>query len=272
MKFYRFSIMITFLFWGLQVNAFWSKWFDTIAAKINNITDVILHKEFHKAKKLELHNETGSIVINSWKQDSIAIEVITSCTESTHREIKLDMECLDEIIKIHTIFKDEKIKATVLFNILLPKNSDIVIQTKQGDIIVKDVSGNLFLETLQGNIKLVNPNNMLTAKTDDGNILIRTDSIENSKEFNLNVDKGNIEIYTTSAINTYMNACAPQGKIISELPITLDSYTTTLNADAWKKFKQFVHGSIGNPLSKLNINAHNGSISIMPYIKQNDIF
>jgi hypothetical protein len=100
--------MITFLFWGLQVNAFWSKWFDTIAAKINNITDVILHKEFHKAKKLELHNETGSIVINSWKQDSIAIEVITSCPESTHRDIKIDMECLDEIIKIHTIFKDEK--------------------------------------------------------------------------------------------------------------------------------------------------------------------
>lgn len=272
MKFYRLSMIITFLSCSLQLDAFWSKWFDTLAAKINNTTDVILHKEFVKAKQLELNNETGTIVINSWKQDSIAIEVIISCQESFHKDIKVDMECINEIVKINTIFTDEKIKASVIFNILLPKNIDVIIGTKQGDIIIKDVCCKLNLETLQGDIKLVNPHDTLQAKTENGDILIRTDSIETSKTFNLITDKGNVEIYTTQAINTYVQASALQGKIISELPITLDSFTTTLNADAWKRFRQVVHGTIGNSLSKLNITAHNGSIFIMPYMKQNDIF
>ncbi len=73
-------------------------------------------------------------------------------------------------------------------------------------------------------------------------------------------------------MNTYLHACAPQGKVTSELAITLDSKTTTLNADAWKNFRQIVHGMLGQATSQLNITAHNGSITIMPYMKQNDIF
>ncbi len=154
----------------------------------------------------------------------------------------------------------------------LPKNISVLIGTKQGDIIIKDMYSDLNLETCCGNIKLVNPHDTLRAKTGEGNIVIRTDSIEKSKQFNLIADKGDIEIYTTQAINTYMRASALEGKVISDLPITLDSCTTLLNADAWKKFRQVVLGSIGNPVSRLYMTAHDGSISIMPYIKQNDIF
>ena len=272
MKHYRTSLIITFLFCSLQVEAVWPKWLDTISAKITNTTDLIVHKEFHNAKRLELSNATGTIVINSWKQSSVAIEVITSCNENSHKDIRVDMVCLQEVIKIHTIFTDEKIKASVIFNILVPKNTSLAISTKQGDIIIKDVNGHLHLETLQGDIKLINPHDMLQAKAEDGNIIIRTDSISNGKEFDLVVDKGNVEIYTTPAINTYVHASALEGKIISDLPITLDSYSTLLNADAWKKFRQCVHGTIGQPLSKLYITAHDGSILIMPYMKQNDTF
>ena len=272
MKFYQLYMMITFLFCSFQADAFWTQWVDAISAKINNTTDVIVHKEFPKAKCLELNNEIGTIVINSWKQDSIAIEVITSCTETSHKDIKVDMECIEDVIKIHTIFTDPKIKGSVVFNILLPKDTDIMIFTKQGDIIIKDVISDLDLETLQGDIKLVNPHCTLEAKTEAGNILIRTDFIEEAKEFNAITDKGNIELYITQTINSYVHACAPQGKVTSDLPVTLDSQTTILNAQAWKNFRQIVHGTIGKPLSTLNITAHNGSISIMPYMKQNDIF
>lgn len=272
MKFYRLDMMIAFLLCSLQVEAVWPQWIDTLAAKITNTTDVIVHKEFHKVQRLELSNECGAIVINSWKQDSVAIEIITSCVQTSHKDIKIDIECIDHVIKIHTIFTDEKLKGTVVFNILLPKNIDVLIGTKQGDIIVKDVTSDLNLETCDGDIKLVNPHDTLRAKTGDGNILIRTDSIEKSKQFNLTADKGDVEIYTTPAINTYLHASAPQGKVVSDLPITLESTTTLLNADAWKNFRQNVHGIIGEPLSQLNITARNGSIAIMPYIKQNDIF
>jgi len=271
-KFYQSCIIVTFLLNSFQVDAFWSKFVNNLTTKINGVTDVILHKEFTQAQELEIHNQTGTIVINSWKQNSIAIEVIISCPESSHKDIKIDMECIDEVIKIHTNFIDEKLKASIVFNILLPSNIDIMITTKQGDIIIKDVNSYLDLKTLQGDIKLVNPHNDVIATTVCGNILIRTDSIDASKLFSLISNKGDIEIYTTPIINSHVSATALQGKIISDLPITLDSQTTLLNAEAWKNFRQIVHGSIGNPTSQLTMIADNGSISIMPYIKQNDIF
>ena len=79
-------------------------------------------------------------------------------------------------------------------------------------------------------------------------------------------------MHTTSALQTYIHACALQGKVISQIPITLDSKTTLLNADAWKSFRQQAQGTIGQPLSKLTCIAHHGSIEILPYMKQNDIF
>lgn len=267
MRFYKlFFVMIIFLFSNLSIDAFWSKWADAISAKINHTTDVIVHKEFKKAKQLELHNITGTIVINSWKQDSIAIEIITSCPQPSQKDIKIDIQQLEETVIAHTIFTDEKIKGSVVFNILLPTHTDLAIFTKQGDIIIKDVHGCMNLETLHGAITLINPHTMLDAKTHEGNIIIRTDSILADKEFNLESGKGDIEIYTTSGLQTYLNASAPQGKVLSQIPITLESKTTQLNADAWKAFRQSVQGTIGKPLSKLNVIAHNGSISIMPYL------
>ena len=272
MKFYQLGMMVTFLCYGLQVDAFWSKLINNISTRINNTTDIIQHKEFSQANQIELNNHHGTIIINSWKQKSIAIEVITSCSENSHKNINVSMEQIKDTVKINTIITDDTIKSSVVFNILLPKNTNLKITTKQGDIIIKDVNSNLKLETLDGDIKLVNPHDSLEAKTENGNIIIRTDSIEDSKEFNLTSDKGDIEIYTTQAINTSLHASALQGKIMSDLPITLDSKTTTLNAEAWKSFKQTVHGIIGDPASILNMTVHNGSITIMPYMKQSDIF
>ena len=272
MKFYQLSMMITFLCYCLQVDAFWSKLVNNISTRINNTTDVIQHKEFSQAKHLELNNQNGTIVINSWKQNSIAIEVITSCSENSHKNISVTMEQIKDTVKVDTLFTGDTTKGSVVFNILLPKNTNLAITTKQGDIIIKDVNGILKLETFSGDIKLVNPHNFLEAKTEDGNIIIRTDSIEESKEFDLISDKGNIEIYTTQAINTSLHASALQGKVISDLPITLDSKTTALNAEAWKHFKQTVHGVIGEPSSILSMTTHNGSITIMPYMKQSDVF
>lgn len=271
MKYYQLRMIITLLLWSLQADSFWSKWIDTIAAKITNSTDLIVHKEFDHAKKLELHNLNGSIVIHSWKQNSIAVEVIISCPEPFHKDIKVDMECIDDIVTINTIVADEKIKGSVLFNILVPTTTNISIVTKQGNISLKDVSNTIDIKTGYGDISIINARDTIQAITEHGTILIQTDYIEKSKESTMISYKGNIELYTTQTINSYIQASALQGKVISDIPITLDSQTTTLDAKAWKKFKQMVHGTIGNHESKINIVAHNGSISIMPYLQQNTI-
>jgi hypothetical protein len=267
MKFYVKSVMFIFYVSAhLSVNAFWSELIDTCKAKINNTSDVIVHKEFKNAKQLELHNINGSIVINSWKQDSIAIEIITTCSSNAYKEIKIDTELIDKTVKIHTIFTDEKIKGSVIFNILVPTLTDLAIFTKQGDLIIKDVRGNQDLVTLNGNITLINPHATIHAKTHDGNITVRTNSIEPNQEFFLESGKGDIVMHTTTALQAYVNAKALQGKVICQIPIALDSKTTCLNADAWKNFRQQAQGTIGQPLSKLTCIAHDGSIEIAPYL------
>lgn len=272
MKFYQLHIIVALLLYNVQINSFWQKWMDTVTAKFNGITDVIIHKEFAHADELELHNQNGTIVINSWKQNFIAIEVITSCQESFHKDVKIDMECINKIIKIHTHILHEKIKASIIFNILLPEHINITLTTKQGNIIIKDVYSNLHLQTSQGNIIVTNPCKNLIATALSGNIMINTSAIEEFQIFSLVANKGNIHIYTTPMINAIVHATALQGKITSDIPITLESQTTTLDTQAWKNFKQIVKGTIGKPLSTLDMIADNGSISIMPYTKQYDIF
>ncbi len=269
---YSYTILLLCCIVTHQIHPFWSNIANSLYTKINNITDVIIHKEFDQAKRLELYNENGTIIINSWQQNTIAIEVIISSTETYHKEIKVDIESLHEVIKIHTIFTEPKVKGSIDFNILLPKNVDLHVLTKQGDIIIKDLDSILKLETLHGDIKITNPHKSIKARSECGNIFIRTDAILHDHEFHLTCDKGNIELYTMETLNTIVQAQAPQGKIISDVFITLDSQTTLLNQDVWKRFKQYVQGVIGEAESKLHITAYNGSIAFLPYMKQNDIF
>ena len=272
MKFYRYAMVILFLSLPFSLHAFLGTWVDNISAKINNTTELIMHREFPKAQRIEIHNEQGAIVINSWKQDTIAVEMITSCSISSLKDIKVDMEHINKSVKIHTIFTDHKIKGSVSFNILLPRDTDIIITTQQGDIVIKDMNGSLQIQSVSGDIKLLNPRHNVQAKTINGSIIIRTDQIEKNKEFNLETEKGNIELYATQTINTCVYARALNGKVTSDLFITLDSKITKLDATAWREFRQVVHGSLGEPTSKLNMTADNGSIIILPYTKQNDIF
>ncbi|AXK61031.1 hypothetical protein [Candidatus Chromulinivorax destructor] len=272
MKFYHVCVTMALLSSTQVMHSFWNTWIDTIVTKINNTTELIMHKEFDKAQLIAINNEQGAVIINSWKQKTIALEIITTAPQATIKDINIDIECIDNSIKIHTTFLDSKIKGSVLFNILVPHDTNITIKTKQGDIVVKDVYGTLDLATGAGDIKLLNPHDNLQAHTGNGLICMRTDSMQADKICNLETDKGNIEFYTTATSNTHVHACAPQGKITSDIPITLSSKTTKLDAAAWKEFRQTADGSIGTPASALHMTAHNGCIAILPYTKQNDIF
>lgn len=272
MKFYRIYLTIALVSSTQVMGGFWNKCVDTIYSKINNTTELIMHKEFAKAQSISITNEQGAVIINSWKQTTIALEIITTAPQASIKDINIDIESIENSIKIHTTFLDPKIKGSVLFNILVPHDTNVTINTKQGDIVVKDVYGALELVTKSGDIKLLNPRDNLQAQTGNGSICMRTDTIEADKIWNLETDKGNIEFYTTATINTHVHAHAAQGKITSDIPITLTSKTTKLDAAAWKEFRQSVDGSIGTPVSTLHLTAGNGSIAILPYTKQNDIF
>lgn len=263
MKFYcLLSIMIASLPLPLQAQGFIPKWIDTLTSKFNNTTDVITHKEFKHAQQLQLHNMIGSIVINSWKQDSIAIEIIESGSHQFHKNIKIDMEQIEDLIKIHTIFLDEALKGSVIFNILLPDYVDLAIFTQQGEITIKDIHGSIDIQTLQGSITLHNTDGNVDAQTRDGNIVMRTQTIQPDKKCTLASGKGNVELSTTTMLQTSINAQALAGKVQSQIPVTLASQTTELNPAAWKKFQQSVQGTIGNPQAELNIVAYQGSITI----------
>lgn len=265
MKFYQLSMIIACLSCNFQADASWTKFVDAVNSKFSSITDEIVHKEFTSAKRLEISNETGSILINSWKQNFIAIEAIVSCSSNMHKQIKVAMESANDTVFIKTLFADDKTKGTIIFNILLPEHIDLALTTKQGDIVIKDVFGALDVKTLQGNVTITNPCTNLKAHTEQGSITIHTHLIQPNHQFEISSTKGDINIYSTPTINVDLQAHAPQGKVTSQIPVSLHSTTTLLNHQAWKHFKQYVHGAIAEPLSRLYIRANQGSIAIMQY-------
>ena len=267
-KIYSLSLLILFTFATTHTKPSWPKWLDGISEIFTHNTDNIIHKEFSKASRMELFNENGAIIINSWQQNSIAVEIIVKATESCQKSITIDTKEEDGIVKLQTMFADDKTKGTVTYNILVPKDTDIKLLTKQGNIVVKNIAGNIDAETENGKIKVINAHNNVTLKALYGDISMRTNKILAGKEVYVTTEKGTIKMCLTESVNSTISATAPSGKVTSEVPITLDKKKTTLNPKAWKAFKQEASGSLGKPESSIIATNHCGSIIIMPYIQK----
>lgn len=262
-----YSISLFFLLSHHISYGLWPDWLDTIVSKLYNTTDLIVHKEFYDIDNFYLDNHHGPIVIHSWKQNYIALEIISTCADQAHKYNKISYAVDNKNLIIQTTLADEKIKCSVTFNILAPENMHMFIKTGQSDISINDVSGSINAMTKYGNIKLINPYQPNEITTNHGSITIRTEKISPTAVPHIVCDKGSIFLYTTPSIRVKIQAQALQGTVTSQIPITITPITTQLNQQAWKRFRQEVTGFICEPLAHLTMTARQGSIFIAPYLE-----
>lgn len=243
------------------------KFFDKVISKFSKTVEESSQEEFLKIKKIELLNQNGSIIITSWEQKTVALEVIKKGSEENLKDIKIDKQIIDDILQINNI-TDPSIKHDVCFNILVPTNISLKLATQSGIILISQVEGPIEAENDNGHIKIKNCNNNIKAETAQGNISLKTTSIKKKKEISLHTKKGSIKVYLHQDIDVEIDAKAPHGKVSSELEISLYPFTTKLNPKAWSDFKKQAHGVIGtNKDSTVYATTDHGSITIMPYTK-----
>lgn len=241
------------------------KFFDKVLSKFSRTVEESSQEEFVNIKKIELLNQEGDIIITSWEQKSVALEIIKESSEDDLSKIKIEKKVVDKILQIENV-TSEDIKHKVCFNLLVPVNTNLKLSTQAGIILISNVKGKIEAINQTGNIKIKNCNNTVKGETQQGNISVKSSKMQEDTSISLYTKKGSIKIYLNQNINAEIDAHAPHGKVSSALDIQLHSFKTQLHPKAWSDFKKQAHGIIGTKdTCSIGATTDHGSINIIPY-------
>ncbi len=223
-----------------------------ISSFFSRSKEKIVHQEFNDVTRLEISSSHATVIIESWKQKCVLVELKTKGTPAFLDNIHLKNIKDGATLQISTTVDDEKIAGTAALRILVPKNIAINVSTTDGAITIKKISGPLELNSNRGNISVFSGSNTIIAKTVHANILIQRKKIQSDHALNISSQHGNITLAVPQDINADLQAHTKSGKIISDLFITLHSQTIQLHEEIFKNMHHHVHGMIGQPMIHIN--------------------
>ncbi|MFC1842357.1 DUF4097 domain-containing protein [Candidatus Dependentiae bacterium] len=262
-----------------------------------------------KNKTLSIENIYGNINIKTeWKQNSIILQATKQVSKKENpndTEINInqqDQQKNKNQISIKTVYKNEKTKSPVHYELIVPNNINIILKTTNGDIKVKHLKGNITAQTdkgeikisqvtgniaasvTNGNIKISQSTGNIHTKTQYGNITIQ-DSIQSicaetesgfikssckkipsTGSVHLATNTGNILLELPKSrdkINSDIKATTQRGKLTSEHFITLKPQTVTLDKHSWARFRREANGTIGSGDSTIKLCSNFGNIKIL---------
>jgi DUF4097 and DUF4098 domain-containing protein YvlB len=245
-----------------------ASWWQSIKNKTQSFfshpVQEITQKQIQNAKKIELYTKSGTITITSWQQNYSTVEAIKK--NNPQEKIKVTTHLQDGVARVQTDGN-----GNVDYNILVPECTQLDIKTEQGNITIEQVHAPIFAQTLSGNITLKQCTCCYEATTHHGDITMSSTQMNDDCIWSANAHKGSITLYTLPTVHAHLQATAHGGKVWSSLPITLDARTTTLDAKAWKEFKQQAQGFIGEQSNKkIILSSQTGSIKIISYEEKED--
>lgn len=227
-----------------------------VSSLFNRTKEEISHQEFNNVTQLEIICDHGPIVIESWKQPCVLLELKKRGNTQFMQNSKLICPKQNQTLRVNVSIPPTKPSGSVALHVLAPADLPIKIKTANHSVTIKNMSGTLDLETIRGAINIIEGTNTVIAKTVHGNIKIQRKKIQPDQSLNLYSQHGNISLYVPQDINAELEAQTKHGKIYSNLFVTLLPQTVLLNDDTFKKMKNNVEGSIGQQIE----NSHNATI------------
>lgn len=225
----------------------------------------IIHKEYKDIHQLNIAHASGNVVIQTWKQDSVALEIIHTGTESFVEEANMSLQVFETTLIITTQTRLKSNNNTDL-HIIIPENTSVTINLQKGDITIAQSNGDLDLYTEQGDLHITQGENNLIGKTSRGNITLYRDKNNSNSSIDLITEKGDIALYTTKTSNLDISAQTLKGKIYSTIPLTLHPLSMKINSKNLAELEKKISGFTGDPLSKTKLFCYTGNIRIEPYI------
>lgn len=252
-------------------------------------------------KTLVIENNLGTIKIKTdWNQNIISLKALKKATAENLTKITIDIDDHNaDTIRLKTVFQDDKVKGSVDYTLMVPKQMAVHLKTNKGTIKVKRFDGQVWATTENGTIEIAHVTNKVfatvtesgsisidhssgtiqavtnsgnivinnakqsvAATTSNGNITLQSAEVPSTSSICLNAG-GTVQLYLPQETNAHLKAHTQKGKVFSDHYITLASQTTKINSAAWAQLQKSIEGTIGTGEADIAIASSNGSIKIM---------
>ncbi len=278
----------------------WKSWLPWPAKKWEKSTETITSQLNHPSCTLVINNTHGSITLKTWDKENATIEIQKSAPDKEALgKIKIEKVEKRDLLSLTT---QEGSNQQVDYLVLVPAHAHVQITTQDGDIncsghflgkisatvekgsismdhhtqlftasttktggiTILQADGPVNASTASGAIAVKNSKNSVLAKTQNGALSIDVHSLPTTSKIDVKTNNGTVTLKLDATVNADIQASTQKGTLISTIPITIKSYTTTLGPDSWKQFKKSVDGTIGSGESLISIACVKGSIKISP--------
>lgn len=204
----------------------------------------VIHQEFKDIKTLELLCEQGNISIHTWKQSTTMVELKKLGSVTQLSQTTIDFLPYDDMLQIKTECNDKKNIATIHINIIVPEQTSVKISIKLGNIFIKNLSGEIQANTDSGNINIIDGSQDVSVRSKRGNIMLQRENMIDTEWISAITENGDIIVQIPQHINSKIIAEAKNGKIYSDLLVTLQSKTTKLTDEVYKQQRHQLDGII----------------------------
>ena len=119
---------------------------------------------------LMLKNQSGAISVRTWDQNRIEIQATPS---SDSMEVMIIPGEQKVTVQTHARNGTPPAGAKVDFEILVPKQATVQVDSERGQISVENVEGDIHIEGVSNSVGLTNLSGHITVRTMDGPVLLR---------------------------------------------------------------------------------------------------
>ncbi len=222
--------------------------------------------------EVKVFTTNGSIILTGWDKDSIAIiahkKVDASPTDANKILKNIDLITKREgstlVIKAESHEKSSKNLLDWLlglgirdfqvdFEILVPRNLNIVLNTTNGQLEVEDISGKLDLSTTNGDINVLRASNLSEIHSTNGSVYVHFRSLPSRGRIKISTTNGKIKCVLPQQARCSITAYTNNGQIWNNL------FTAKSNAVSKRSLEAACNGGG----VEIDVRTTNGEISLV---------
>jgi hypothetical protein len=167
----------------------------------------------------------GGINVEGWDRNEILVRAKVATyarTEAAARDLADDVRLRTEGREIYADVPKTRHKewASVSFEVFVPRQSNLALQTHNGGIAIADVDGDISFDALNGGVSLINLSGNVTGETTNGGLEIELAGSEwNGRGMDVETTNGGVEIMVPDDYSANLETGTVNGKVYVDFPV-----------------------------------------------------
>lgn len=214
---------------------------------------------------IELSLQRGSVKLETWNKPFAVVNVVKhgrSPEELAATKLVVDTTPTKLVIRS----EQPHAQSLIDVSLVVPADASVSLSiTEQGSITIVSAPRTLTLHAQYGDITATTyTDGSIKANTEQGSITITCEAFSPTSSLLCTAPQGNITLHIPPMAQARLEARSHKASVISQLPITFDSFTTKLEKNTWKQLQRQVKGTLGDGEAPITLSAR-GTIMIKRY-------